>query len=148
MLADAFTYGRKPGSATSVLSKLLEALKHKREEVLKDAINQVFADIPYDLWIKNNEKFFHALVYLIFTLAGMHIFSEVHTSRGRADSIVVLGDSVYCQEFRLDGSAEEVLRQIEQNGYLDRWKNSGKHFHKIGINFNSQTCQVEELLWV
>ncbi|MFN4298347.1 MAG: PD-(D/E)XK nuclease domain-containing protein [Thermaurantimonas sp.] len=87
---------------------------------------------------KNKEKFY-ALVHLIFTLAEVYFLSEVHTSRGRADSVFMLGDNVYCLELKLEGLAKGALLQIDQSGYFDHWKNYGKHLHKISINYYSQT---------
>ncbi len=48
---------------------------------------------------------------------------------GRADAVCWTKDRVYIFEFKVDGSAEEALRQIDEKGYLIpyRFEGSGNH---------------------
>ena len=145
-LSDAFLFATSNLSKT-VLDKLLQALKAKSETQLKSAINLAFSQIPYDLWQKENEQFYHAIVHLLFSLLGVFIESEVHTQNGRADAIVHYQDHVYCMEFKLDKSTEEAIQQINERGYLDKYAGSNKTLNKIGINFSSKDKKVEEIVW-
>ncbi|MCC5916499.1 MAG: PD-(D/E)XK nuclease domain-containing protein, partial [Cryomorphaceae bacterium] len=126
---------------------LLSAIKNHSREDLTEAINQAFAHIPYDLWQKENEHFYHAIVHLLFSLLGVYIHSEVHTKRGRADAEIIFEDHIYCMEFKLDKSAEDAIEQIRERGYLEKHQNSGKKLHLIGINFSSEKKEVEGLIW-
>ena len=49
---------------------------------------------------------------------------------------------VYIFEFKLDGSAEAALRQIEERGYATEFRSSGKTIYKIGVNISSETGTV------
>jgi hypothetical protein len=146
-LADTYI-GSTRNSAAHILEGLLRSLEQKDKELLKATINHAFAQLPYDLWQKENEKFYHAIVHLMFSLLGVYIQSEVHTKKGRADALVELADDVYCLEFKLDQSADEALLQIEDRAYTERFKNNGKTIHHIGINFSSINKEVEEVKWV
>jgi hypothetical protein len=67
-------------------------------------INRAFSHIPYPLWQKENEHFYHAIIHLLFSQLGVYIYSEVHTKDGRADANILFEDHVYCLEFKLDKS--------------------------------------------
>jgi hypothetical protein len=132
----------------AILGKILEALRLKNEKELAQSINLAFAQIPYDLWQKENEHFYHAIVHLLFSLLGLYIESEVHTQHGRADIIIHYENNVYCMEFKLDKSADEAIHQINERGYLDKYTGTDKTLHKIGINFSSEDKKVENIIWV
>jgi hypothetical protein len=132
----------------AILGKILEALRLKNEKELAQSINLAFAQIPYDLWQKENEHFYHAIVHLLFSLLGLYIESEVHTQHGRADIIIHYENNVYCMEFKLDKSADEAIQQINERGYLDKYTGTDKTLHKIGINFSSADKKVEHIIWV
>ena len=75
------------------------------------------AGIPYDLENKS-EKHFQTIIYLIFSLLGYYTQAEVKSAIGRADAVCRTKDRIYVFEFKVDGSAEEALRQIDEKGYL------------------------------
>jgi hypothetical protein len=43
---------------------------------------------------------------------------------------------VYCFEFKLNGTAEEALAQIDSKEYLLPWEGSGKELVKVGVSFD------------
>jgi hypothetical protein len=145
-LTDQYIHGNTE-SSSAILENLLESLQTKDVEKMKTAINAAFAHIPYDLWQKENEAYYHAIVHLLFSLLHVYIFSEVHTQNGRADAIVIHENEIYCMEFKLNQSAEMALAQIKTKGYTERFKEKGIPIHYIGINFNSENRKVEEILW-
>ena len=136
---------RTPSS--TILEEFLESFKGRDPERFKSAINLAFSQIPYDLWDREREHFYHAIVHLMFSLLGVYIQSEVHTRQGRADAVVEYEGNVYCLEFKLDGSAAEAIDQIKAKGYLEKYARSGKQLHYIGINFSSTKKAVEDILW-
>jgi len=145
-LLELYSYSHEP-MASALLNQVLNALQQQSAEELKEALNQAFSHIPYDLWQKDNEHFYHAIVHLLFSLMGVYIHSEVHTHKGRADALVMYEDHIYCLEFKLDKSAQEALEQIETRGYMEQYRASGKQMHRIGINFSSEKKAVEEIVW-
>jgi hypothetical protein len=130
-----------------IFENLSKSFQTKDKELFKDTINSAFANIPYSLWQKENEQYYHALIHLIFSLMGVYIFSEVQTQKGRTDAIVMYLNEVYIMEFKLNKSAQEAYFQIENKGYADKFKNSGMPIHKIGINFSSEIKAIEEVFW-
>ncbi len=128
----------------SPVVRVLKALRKNDMETVIATINSLFASIPYDLWQKENEHFYHALVHLIFSLLGTYIRSEVHTAHGRCDALVENQHYIYAFEFKLDGSAEAALQQIREKGYLAPYQDSEKEKVAVGINFSTEKKAVEE----
>ncbi len=135
----------KDSSTTLLIRDLHNALKTKNADSLKEVINHVFHQLPYDLWISDKEHFYHAIVHLTFSLLGVFINSEVHTKNGRADALVFLDEEIFCLEFKLDKSANQAIQQIEERAYTEKYK--GPVVHHIGINFSSEKKEVEEIVW-
>jgi hypothetical protein len=145
-LADTYIDSQKNPSKV-ILGNLLKAFRSKNKENFEQSINQAFAQIPYDLWQKENEQFYHAIVHLLFSLLGVYIHSEVHTKDGRADALIIFEDNVYCLEFKLDKSSQEAVQQIKERGYVNQYIGGNKPIHLIGINFSSEKKKVESLIW-
>ncbi|WP_301000123.1 PD-(D/E)XK nuclease domain-containing protein, partial [uncultured Bacteroides sp.] len=61
-------------------------------------------------------------------------------------AVVKTKDTIYVFEFKLNGSAEEALQQIDEKGYLIPYTLDGKRLVKIGVNFNKETRSVERYL--
>jgi hypothetical protein len=132
-----------PGNALAPVVALARALAVKDLDKVVATLNSLFASIPYDLWQKENEHFYHALVHLIFSLLGTYIRSEVHSSGGRCDALVENEHYIYAFEFKLDGSAEAALQQIEEKAYLAPYQDSPKEKVAVGINFSTGKKAVE-----
>ena len=104
-------------------------------------LQSFLAGIPYDLENKT-EKHFQTIIYLIFSLLGYYTRAEVKSAAGRADAVCWTKDRTYVFEFKLDGSAEDALKQIDDKGYLIPYKADGTCV-KVGVNISSQTRTLE-----
>ena len=106
------------------------------------------AGIPYDLENKT-EKHFQTIIYLVFSLLGYYIHSEVKSTIGRADAVCRTQDCVYVFEFKVDSSAEVALKQIDDKGYLIPYKfdttNAANKMRllKVGVNISTETRTIE-----
>ena len=123
-----------------------KALRKNDIDLAIKHINTVFSTIPAELWQKENEHFYHALIHLTFVLLGAYVQSEVNSSNGRCDAILQTDDYIYAFEFKLDKSAEIALQQIEDRGYLLPYAASPKPKIGIGINFSKELKKVESYL--
>lgn len=50
---------------------------------------------------------------------------------------------VYVMEFKLNGTVDEALSQIDTKGYLLSWSSDDRQVFKIGIVFSSQHRTIE-----
>ena len=102
-----------------------------------------FAGIPYELNDKT-ERHYQAVFYLVFRLLGQYIDVEERSAKGRADAVVKTKDYVYVFEFKLDGSADDALKQIEEKGYLLPYSIDQRQLMKIGVSFDSTERNIGE----
>ncbi|WP_294618709.1 ATP-binding protein [uncultured Bacteroides sp.] len=127
------------------IAKFMRELRAGDVDAFMERLKVFFAGIPYELDTKS-ERHYQAIFYVIFTLMGQFIETEVRSARGRADAVVKTDDSIYIFEFKLDGSAEEALKQIDEKGYLIPYVLAGKKLVKIGVNFSKETRNVDRYL--
>ena len=104
-----------------------------------------FADFPYELNDKT-ERHYQVVVYLIFKLMGQFTQVEVHSAKGRADAIVQTPDYVYVFEFKLNGTAEEALQQINEKGYASPFLTDSRKVIKVGVEFSAEARNVKRWL--
>ena len=74
---------------------------------------------------------------------GQFTEAEVRSARGRADAVVKTRDYIYVFEFKLDGTVEEALRQIDDKGYLIPYQSDGHQLIKVGANFSAEERNIE-----
>ena len=120
------------------------------DEVM-DAFTAFLASVPYeankDERARDFETHFQYTLYIIFRLLSCYTtLIEKQNSKGRADIIVESDNDIYIFEFKLDGSAEEALKQIEEQQYALPYLNDGRTVHKIGVNISSLTRTVDSWL--
>ena len=73
---------------------------------------------------------------------GINLRSEVRIADGRINTLVETKNYVYCFEFKLNGSAEEALTQIDTKDYLLPWVGSGKNLIKVGVGFDHEKRNI------
>ena len=72
--------------------------------------------------------------------------AEKETSEGRIDCVVECPDCVYIIEFKLNGSAEAALKQIEDKGYTKPYAADNRKVIALGINFSSEKGTIDGFL--
>ena len=118
---------------------------------IMDAFTAFLASIPYeankDERARDFETHFQYTLYIIFRLLSCYTtLIEKQNSKGRADIIVESDNDIYIFEFKLDGSVEEALKQIEEQQYALPYLNDPRSVHKIGVNISSATRTVDSWL--
>ncbi|GHV90770.1 ATPase AAA [Spirochaetia bacterium] len=137
-------YIHVPGADMRSLGVLLpKALRMGDIDAAMNALIPFFAAIPYDITLKD-EKYYQTVVHLVFRMLGLDCRSEVRIAAGRIDTLVETKDYVYCFEFKLNGTADEALRQIDDKDYLLPWQGSGKKLFKIGVAFDFDKRNIGE----
>jgi len=131
------------GSGLNMAVKLEKAFIAGDLEQVFRILKGLFKSVPYFMHERYPEQFFHAAIHLLFTYMGLRVHSEVHTNDGRVDAVVETDIRVYILEFKLDRSAEEALAQIRTKKYYQAWWHLGKPVVGIGVNFSSETKNVE-----
>lgn len=107
------------------------------------------SSIPYTMRRKDDERererYFQYTFYLILRLISVYtVYVEKQQSHGRVDCVLETPQYVYIFEFKLDGTAEEALRQIEEKGYAGEYASDTRTLYKIGASFSSETGTIGE----
>ena len=110
-----------------------------------ERLQSFLADCPYEM-ARDIELHYQNVLFIVFRLAGLYTQVEYRTSKGRIDLVLKTGDYIYVMEFKLDGSAEEALEQIEDRQYALPFATDPRRLFKIGVNFSSRTRNIEK--WV
>ena len=125
------------------------AMRKGELDRLRELFTSFLSSIPYTMRRKEDERererYFHYTFYLIFRLVSVYtVYTEKAQSQGRVDCIVETPDYIYIFEFKLDGTADEALAQIEEKGYARPYSADSRQLYKIGVSFSSATGTVEE----
>jgi hypothetical protein len=118
-------------------SNLIHAFVDGHPEDALQAIRVFLSKIPYDI-IKEKENYYQTAIHLIFTMMGLNCRSEVRIASGRIDTLIETKNYVYCFEFKMNGTAQEALAQIDTKDYLLPWQGSGKTLFKVGVEFDRE----------
>ena len=110
-----------------------------------ERLQSFLADCPYEL-AKDIKLHYQNVLFIVFRLAGLYTKVEYHTSRGRIDLVLQTDSYVYVMEFKLDGSAEQALQQIEEKQYALPFAKDSRKVYTIGVNFSSKTRNIDR--WI
>ena len=108
-------------------------------------LQSFFADTPYEL-VKDLELHYQNVLFIVFKLVGFYVKAEYHTSEGRVDLVLQTDKFIYVMEFKLDGTAEEALQQIDERHYAQPFLSDARKLFKIGVNFGAKTRNIER--WI
>ena len=117
------------------------------DEVLS-MIKALLASIPYDSFseekVELREHNYQTAIYLVFTLLGQYVRSEVHSAKGRSDVEVETADGIYIFEFKVSGTVDEAIEQIKSAGYAEKYGASSKSIFLIGVAIDGDERTIKE----
>jgi hypothetical protein len=130
----------------SFIIKLICALNEGDVNKAMTLLRSFFSSIPYNAE-KQDEHHYKTIFYLIFTLATDYcVRTEQCSAAGRCDALIETEDTIYLFEFKLNGTAEEALKQIDDKGYAIQYEAGDKKVVKIGANFDGDKRTIER--WI
>jgi hypothetical protein len=123
---------------------ILDALdQNNLAEVIK-IINDLIKSVPDQNYIKDQEKFFHAIIHLIFTMVGSDPRSELHTSIGRIDTVIITPYRIFLFEFKMDETPKQALQCIKDRQYADSLRHLNKPITGVGVVFSIEQKGVAD----
>ena len=134
-------YNRDTSAGSVFVARFFTAMDNGDVNSALELLQSFMAGIPYDLENKT-EKHYQTIIYLVFSLLGYYTQTEVKSAVGRADAVCRTKDCKYVFEFKVDGSAEDALRQIDDKGYMIPYKKVGRCV-KVGVNISSATRTLD-----
>ena len=135
--------------AKSWVANVVRALRTADLDQVRRLFTSFLAGTPYSMRPKKTqeqrEQYFHYTFYLLMRLISCYtVYTEKQLSEGRADCIVETPQYIYIFEFKLDGTAQEALRQIKDKGYAAAYAADPRPLFRVGASFSSKTGTVEE----
>ena len=129
--------------------RLRDVWKNPNTGVSEDSffrrLQSFFADTTYEV-IRDQELHYENVLFIVFKLLGFYTKVEYHTSEGRIDLVLQTDKFIYIMEFKLNGTAEEALQQINDKHYALPFETDGRKLFKIGVNFSAETRNIEK--WI
>ena len=139
--------------SSSLIMQFHEAVYYDDLDKALSILRAYLAGIPYpeggkDILedMEKCEYYYETIFYLIFSFMNRHIQTQVKTCRGRADMVMYTAKTIYVFELKMNKSAEEALKQIDEKGYMIPYTADGRKLVKCGISFSTQTRTIEEWL--
>ncbi len=123
---------------------ILRALDNNNLAEAIKVINDLIQTIPDQNYVKDKEKFFHAIVHLIFTMIGTDVRSEVHTPVGRMDTIIITAHRIFLFEFKMNETAKDAIQCIKDRNYAASLRLRNLPITGIGVVFSAKTKGVTE----
>jgi Predicted AAA-ATPase/PD-(D/E)XK nuclease superfamily len=125
-------------------ANILRALDNNNLAGAIKIINDLIQTVPDQNYIKDKEKFFHAIVHLIFTMIGTDVRSEMHTSIGRMDTVVILSHRIYLFEFKMNETAHDAIQCIKDRNYAASLRLRNLPITGVGVVFSTETKGVKD----
>ena len=133
-LVEGYSCARKD-QFSPICNRIYDGLEAGEVDEVMEGLKCFFENIPYDLQVKY-EKYYQSLFVSIFLMLKARVSSEVKTARGRIDAVVETPKFVYVFEFKIRGTSEEALAQIEEKGYAAKFASDPRKVFKIGCAFD------------
>lgn len=126
-----------------LVDEFVQDVESGNPERFMQRMKAFFADTSYQV-VGNAELYFQNAMYLVFKIMGFYTQVERPTSDGRIDAIIQTPNYIYVIECKLDRTADEAIKQIENNGYAEPFLMDKRKLYKIGVSFSSETRGVAE----
>ena len=133
----------KQGDSAFFIGNFINELEMGRIDDFMRRMATMLADTDYKV-VGDSELYFQNAFYLISRMLGFYTEVERETSDGRMDMTVKTKDYVYIFEFKLDGSVDDALRQIDEKGYAKPFALDSRKLIKVGVNFSLEKRRIEE----
>jgi len=142
-------YLLKQSSPNQDKKNLIRALKSENLENFNQALESIFASIPYNNYtnntMQNYEGFYASVVYVYLQSLGLDIIGEDVTNLGRIDLTVKINNLIYIIEFKVGD--ENALAQIKTKNYAQKYLNEDKTIYLVGINFDKKEKNISNFEW-
>lgn len=127
----------------SFIKSFVKAVNAGDPDTFMGQLQTMFAGNSYKV-AGDKEIYFQNVMYVTFRLMGFYAQVERDTSEGRIDLTIETPGYIYIVEIKLDGSADEALRQINNKKYAAPFAHDPRRLFKIGVNFSSATRGITE----
>jgi Predicted AAA-ATPase/PD-(D/E)XK nuclease superfamily len=126
------------------ISQIVKSFEENNVGEVIRIIHNLIQSIPDQNYIKAEEKFFHAIIHLIFTIVSTDVRSEVHTPIGRIDTVVITKTRIFLFEFKINEPAAAAIQCVKDRHYAENLRHRNLPITAIGVSFSEKTKGVED----
>ena len=151
-LIPAYT-GIKRNETAGFALRFYRALRKNDIDAVMQEMTAFLAGIPYVEGFKKKlqeaafaEGFYEYTFYLIFNMLNVYARTQVKCANGRIDFVVMMPETTYVFELKVNGTAQQALDQINGKGYYLPYQTEGRQVVKVGVQFDRETMTVGEYL--
>ena len=138
--------GHTVGGGGVTVQHLKRAFMNNDLPHVEEILVSLFSGLAFDVYTHQTQKqvegFYHGLIHILFKCLGIYMQSEVHSTRGRADSIVETPTHIYFLEFKINSDADTAFKQIIAKKYAAPYTADSRIKVGIGVNFDSPTKEL------
>ncbi len=126
---------------------LEDALLDKDPNKFIEEVGKFFHTVPFSPRPTREFTFQVAILALLYNSKQLKVDSEVTSSRGRSDIVVITDDTIYIIEVKVDVSPDVAIRQIEEKKYAKKYTDDHRYDSysvvAIAVEFDSKTREVK-----
>ena len=142
-LAGEFT-GIDKTNFFEIIKTLQEAFENNNIERFILHLKALYSDVPGEIFIKENEYYYHTIIYLILKLLKADIIKvEKQTNHGRVDAVIFTKKYIFVMEFKMS-SAGIALKQIKEKKYYEPYLSDEREVYCVGIAFDKKVRNIKE----
>ena len=134
--------------AGNAVAQMYLALRKDDMDGCLKAMQEFLTTIPYqENTLKDaptTEGHFTAMLYVMFSLLNVYVFSQVRNAKGRLDILIKTDTAIYVMELKLDGDLDKALKQIDEKDYTIPYQSDGRKVVKVAINFSTEERTIKE----
>ena len=134
--------------ASHAVGRMYQALRKDDMDSCLKAMQEFLTTIPYqENTLKDaptTEGHFTAMLYVMFSLLNVYVFSQVRNAKGRLDILIETDTTIYVMELKLDSDLDKALKQIDEKDYTIPYQSDGRKVVKVAINFSTEERMIKE----
>ena len=134
--------------ASHAVAQMYLALRKDDMDGCLKAMQEFLTTIPYqENTLKDaptTEGHFTAMLYVMFSLLNVYVFSQVRNAKGRLDILIETDTTIYVMELKLNGDLDKAMKQIEEKDYTIPYQSDGRKVVKVAINFSTEERTIKE----
>ncbi len=133
----------KQSYTSDIIWQLEDALLDNNIDEFIKVLKSTFTSIPYQIFIKEKESYYHTVIYIVMRLIGFNIKAEESISKGRSDVIIFTDSHIYIFEFKMfPVTAKEAIEQIKNKGYEKPYLTDKREKVLIGVSFKADDKNI------
>ena len=126
------------------IKALQTELEHNNIERFIIILKTLYSNIPSEIFINENESYYHTVIFLIMKLLRADIIEvEKQTNQGRIDAVIFTKKYIFVIEFKMN-TVNMALKQIKNKKYYEPYLSDKRKVFCIGVAFNKVKRNIKE----